>query len=216
MIAGVPGETDLVAVLAVKDPPAQGRSAAMSNGPKSAALRGEKRRSRFQEVRQKLTQRPQHGGSHATIRSIRGGLAGQCTTELVDQTQRVTCRLVRHAQVDHRGGNLFMTEQLLDRVQMGSGFQQVCGEAMAQRMHRRGRKIELFAGEDDEPLQGPARHGGGGLTHALGHGFGIVVASADVGKEKEWMPVKLPVTLEFVPQTGGQRHDAILGPCYCE
>jgi len=59
-------------------------------------------------------------------------------------------------------------------------------------------------------LQRPARHGGGGLTHALGHGLGIVIPSADVGKEKEWMPVKLPVTLEFVPQTGGQRHDAIL------
>src|SRR6186713_2172832 len=86
MIAGMPGEPNLVAVPAVKDPPAQGRSAAMSDGPKGATLRGGKRRSRFQKLRQKLTQRPQHGGSHATTRWMSGGLAGQCATELVDQT----------------------------------------------------------------------------------------------------------------------------------
>src|SRR5262245_24798120 len=68
VIAGMPGEADLVAILTDKGPPAQGRSAAMSDGPKGAALRGAKRRSRLEEVRQKLTQRPQHGGSHATTR----------------------------------------------------------------------------------------------------------------------------------------------------
>jgi len=60
--------------------------------------------------------------------------------------QRVARRLMRHVQVDHRGGDLFMTEQLLDRVQMGSGFQQMSREAMAKRMHRRGRQIKLFSG----------------------------------------------------------------------
>ena len=44
------------------------------------------------------------------------GLAGQLATELVDQTQRIAGRLVRHVQVDHRGGDLFMTEQSLDGV----------------------------------------------------------------------------------------------------
>jgi len=66
VIAGMPGEVDLVT--ASKGPPAQGRGAAMSDSPKGALLFSRKRRSRFEEVGQKLTQRPQYGGSHAATR----------------------------------------------------------------------------------------------------------------------------------------------------
>ena len=37
-----------------------------------------------------------------------------------------------------------------------------------------------------------------------------MVAATDVGKDEQRMPVKLPVALQFLPQAGGQRHDAIL------
>src|SRR5690349_4844538 len=63
MIAGVPGEMNLVAVPTTIGPPAQRRGAAMSDGPKGATLRRGKRRSRFEKVRQKLTQRPQNRGA---------------------------------------------------------------------------------------------------------------------------------------------------------
>ena len=35
-------------------------------------------------------------------------------------------------QIHHGGGDVLVSEQLLDRVQMGPGFQQVRCEAMAQ------------------------------------------------------------------------------------
>ena len=72
------------------------------------------------------------------------------------------------------------------------------------------RQIELLAGDHDEPLQGRARHGRSGLLHALGYNLEIGVATANVGKDEKRMPVKLPVGLKFMPQTGRQRHDAIL------
>lgn len=50
-------------------------------------------------------------------------------------------------------------------------------------MDRSGGNVELFAGEDEEPLQGAMRHGAAGLVHALSQGFGIMVTAADVGEE---------------------------------
>ena len=204
VIAGVPGEMDLAAVQATLGPPAQGRRAAMGDGPQGAALLGRKRRSRFQEIRHKQTQRPQHrgGNEHEVLRQV--------AAQLVHQAQRIAGRLMGDVQVDHGGSDLFMAEKFLDGVQMSAGFQEVSGEAVAQRMGSRGGDVELLAGQDEQTLQRGVRHGRGGLAHALGQDFEVVVAAADVGKEEQRVPVKLPVALQFLPQAGGQRHDAIL------
>jgi hypothetical protein len=42
--------------------------------------------------------------------------------------------LVRQMQIDHRGGDLLVTQELLDGVQMRPGFEQMGGEAMAKGM----------------------------------------------------------------------------------
>ena len=148
VIAGMPGEMDLAAVRTTKGPPAQGRSAAMSDGSQGAALLGRKRRSRFQEVRQELTQHPQNGGDDR-----HDVLARQVAAEFVHQAQRIAGGLMGQVQVDHGRGDLFMAEQFLDCVQMGAGFQHVSGEAVTKRMNCGCGNIELFAGDDDEALQ---------------------------------------------------------------
>ena len=61
-------------------------------------------------------------------------------------------------QVDHRGIDLFVPKELLDRVEMGAGLQQMGGKGMAQRMDGRRREVKLLAGDDDEALQGTVRH----------------------------------------------------------
>ena len=71
-------------------------------------------------------------------------------------------------EIDHGGGDLFVPEQLLDGVQMCAGFQQMGGKRMAQRVDRGGGEVELFAGDDDQALEGGARHGAGGGVHAPG------------------------------------------------
>ena len=93
---------------------------------------------------------------------------------------------------------------------MRAGFQHVSGEAVTKTMNCGCGNVELFAGDDDEALQRRARHGRGGLDHAPGQSLRGVVAAADVGKDQQRMAVKLPVALQFLPQAGGQRHDAVL------
>ena len=126
VIAGVPGEMDPAAIPTTKGPPAQSRGPAMSDGPQGATLRRRKRRSRFQKIRQELTQRRHNGGgSH-------GFLAWQVAAQLIHQAQRIAGRLMGHVQINHGRGDLFMPEQFLDGVQMSSGLEQVSGEAMTQ------------------------------------------------------------------------------------
>jgi hypothetical protein len=43
---------------------------------------------------------------------------------------------MRHMQINHRGSDLFVTEQFLDRMQMGAGFQQMRGKGMPEGMNR--------------------------------------------------------------------------------
>jgi hypothetical protein len=49
-------------------------------------------------------------------------------------------------QIDHGGGDLLVTEQLLDRVQMGARFQHVGGEAVTKRVDGGGGEVEQGGG----------------------------------------------------------------------
>ena len=62
VIAGVIGKMKMPALFAGKGTPAQCRSAAMSDRPDGALLLSRERRSRFEELRNKTAQRPQHRG----------------------------------------------------------------------------------------------------------------------------------------------------------
>ena len=53
-------------------------------------------------------------------------------------------------------------------------------------------------------------HGTGRLVHALGQCFGIVAAPARVGKNQQRVPVKSPVTAQFLIHQGGQWDHPIL------
>ncbi len=66
VIAGVPGEVDVAALLAGKGLPAQSRGAAMGDGPEGATLVRGQRRGGVQEGGQKLTQRSADGGAHGS------------------------------------------------------------------------------------------------------------------------------------------------------
>jgi hypothetical protein len=210
VVAGVPGEMNVAAGLAAKETSAQCRSAAMGDGPNGAALLLGKWRSRFQELRQKTAQRRHHcgGGAHDAARKSR--LTGQPLAELVHQIQSIFGALVRQMQIDHRGGDLLVPEQFLDGVQMRSGFKQMRGEGMAQRMNRRVGNVELLAGEDQQPLQRGARHGAGRRVHSFGQSLRVVVAATDIWKDQERMLVDSPVAAEFLVHGGGQREDPIL------
>ena len=59
-------------------------------------------------------------------------LAWQSLAELVHETQGVLGGLVGQMQINHRGGDLLMTEQLLDGVQMRAGLEQVRGKTVTQ------------------------------------------------------------------------------------
>ena len=65
VVAGVVGEMDVVALFAGKGTPAQCRGAAMGDRPEGATLLSRERRTRFEELRNKTAQRPQHGGGSA-------------------------------------------------------------------------------------------------------------------------------------------------------
>ena len=59
-------------------------------------------------------------------------------------------------QVDHGRIDLFVPKQLLDRVEMCAGPQQMRGKGMAQRMDGRRREVKLLAGDDDGGMAGRA------------------------------------------------------------
>ena len=69
---------------------------------------------------------------------------------------------------------------------------------LAQGMHRSGRDVEVFAGDDEESLQGAVGHGANGFVHARGQGFGVVVAAAHVGKDQQGVTVKGPVAAQLL------------------
>ena len=46
--------------------------------------------------------------------------------------------------------------------------------------------------------------------HAFSHNLEVCITTTGVGEDEEGMPVNLPVGLQFAPQTGRQRHHAIL------
>ena len=136
VVAGVVGKMNVVARFAGKGTPAQCRSAAVSDRPDGAMLLRRERRSRFEQLRDKTAQRPQHGGgsAHEFLESF-GLLARQSAAELVHQAQGVLAGLMGQVQIDHGGGDLFMAQELLDGVQMRAGFQEMGGKGMAQGVH---------------------------------------------------------------------------------
>jgi hypothetical protein len=52
-----------------------------------------------------------------------GASARQPAAQFLHQTQRIPSALVSQMQINHRGSDLLMTEQFLDRVQMRAGFE---------------------------------------------------------------------------------------------
>ena len=127
VIAGVPREVSLFAARARKGLPTHSLRAAIGNRPDGAALIPGQRRRRLLELRQEPTQRPKYRGRNGHETS-----AWQVAAECIHQLQRIAGGLMRQVQIDHGGGDLLVSEQLLDRVQMGPGFQQMSREAMAQ------------------------------------------------------------------------------------
>jgi hypothetical protein len=199
------------ALLAGKGTPAQCRSAAVSDRPDGAILLSRERRSYFEELRNKTAQPFQHrgGSAHEFWRGL--VLAGELAAEPVHQLQCIFGGLVSQMQIHHSGGDLFMAQEFLDGVQMRPGLQEMSRKRMTQRMHGGSRKAELFAGHDDQPLEGGTRHRAGGAVHAPGQRLGaVVITPARVGEDKQRVPVKAPVAAQFLPHAGGQGHDAVL------
>jgi len=56
-------------------------------------------------------------------------------------------------QIEHRGLYLTMSQQLLNRMQMGAGLQEMRRKGMSQRMDGGVWKIQLLADLDDQALQ---------------------------------------------------------------
>src|SRR6476661_8892293 len=76
---------------------------------------------------------PKTVGRSDTLRLERSsGLARQPLAELVHEAQGVLGALMSQMQINHGAGDLLMTEQFLNRVQMRAGFRQMRGETVAQ------------------------------------------------------------------------------------
>ena len=113
-------------------------------------------------------------------------------------------------QVDHRRIDLFMPKELLDRVEMCAGLQQMRGKAMAQRMDGRRREIKLLAGHDDEALQGTVRHGSLCRSHPFCQSLGRLVAASHIGKQPARMPMKAPILAQILQHQRRQWDDTVL------
>ena len=83
------------------------------------------------ELRQKSAQRPQDSGALGHVDWKEYCLGWQALTKLIHQSQRVLAGLVSQMQVNHGAGDLRMTEQLLNRMQMRARLQQVRGQTVA-------------------------------------------------------------------------------------
>ena len=131
VVAGMVGEVDMATLFAGKGTPAQCRCAAASDRPDGAMLMRRERRSCCAQLRDKTAQRLQHGGrsAHELWRAL-NVLAGQAAAELVHQLQGILGALVGQMQIHHGGGDLFMTQELLDGVQVSAGFQEMGGKGM--------------------------------------------------------------------------------------
>src|SRR6266404_8739212 len=99
----------------------------------------------FRNSGRKRRNAPKTLGRSDTRAGGRFRLAWESLAELVHEPQSVLGALVGQMQVNHGGGDLLMTEQLLDHVQMRAGLQQMGGKAVAQRMYRSGGEVEFFA-----------------------------------------------------------------------
>lgn len=128
MIATVPGEMDVAAGSAVKGPPAQGRGAAMGDGPDGTTLMSRQRGLGSQEVGQEAAQHLDDRGTHVETS------ARQMATQLIHESQSVRRGLMGEVQIDHGGVDLLVAEQALDGVKMSAGFEQMSGEGMTQGM----------------------------------------------------------------------------------
>jgi len=107
----------------------------MSDRPDGALLFRGERRSRCQELRQETAQRLQHrgGSAHELGRGRvlrRAALARQFAAEPVHELQGILGGLVSQMQVHHGGGDLFMAQELLDRVEMRARLQEMSGKGM--------------------------------------------------------------------------------------
>ncbi len=149
VVAGMPGEVNAAAgfVCAGKSLPAQGRRAAMGEGPEGAALFLRQRRMGFQERGQEPTPRPDDGGAHA---SGRGGSRPprQPAAQRGHELPGVLGALVGQVQVDHRRGDLLVPQQPLNGGPVGARLEPVGGKTMAEGMQRGGGDVQLLAGQN--------------------------------------------------------------------
>ena len=124
VVAGVIGKVNVAALFAAKGTPAQCRGAAAGDRPDGAVLLRGERRSCLAQLRNKTAQRLQHcGGSAHVACACWAGSAGQAGAEPIHQAQRVLAGLMRQVQIHHRGSNLLVTQEFLDRVQVSASLQ---------------------------------------------------------------------------------------------
>src|SRR5271169_462176 len=89
----------------------------------------------FRNSGMKARNAPRTVGRSDTLAGKELWLAWQPLAEFVHQTQSLPGGLVGQMQVKHRGGDLFMAEQLLDHVQMRARLKKMGGKTVAQRVH---------------------------------------------------------------------------------
>ena len=181
----------------------------MSDGPDGAALLRGERRFGFKERRQKPAQHL-HDGGGARAGGHELGLAGQPLAELVHQPQGVLGALMGQMEIDHGGGDLLDGRAAFGwcadaRRLPADGWRNV-----TQRMDRSGRDVELFAGEDQKPLQGGAGHAAKWPDACARPGLGGCCRRGRRWERSGADAVEGPVAAQFLVQRGGQRDDAIL------
>ena len=102
-----------------------------------------------------------------------------------------------------------VTEQCLHGVQARAAFDEVRGEGMTQRVHGGVRQVEFLARDEHETLQGTHRHRCRGVVHADAELRAIIVATTNVRKEQQRMPMESPVAAQVFEHVRRQRHDAV-------
>lgn len=125
---------------------------------------------------------------------------------VIDQLAGVLLALLGEVQIEHGGFELGMAHVALDGAQIDSGFEEVGGVGVAQRMN----SDSLFT-DCGIKLGAPK----GALDTAFGHGseslFGSFAVSAKGWKDKPRMAVGQPIAAQELQGRLGKRDVAILG-----
>lgn len=112
-------------------------------------------------------------------------------------------------EVNHGRGNLFVTEESLEGVEIGPVLSKMSGVTVTERMNGSLREVEFSPGGEHETLERAVRHRFLGLLHPFGQFAGIGRTATGFWKEEKGIFVKAPILSKILDHGSGDGDEAI-------